>query len=214
MCTRVSEQLSLVQVDFGVAGGAEAAVNATQKFINNARPHDTMSKNNMQNAFNSLRRDTIVEKSITTYPGICRLIHCAYSTPYALLIGDKIIASSSGVQKGDPLGPLLFALVVNEIDHSVGTPLNKWYFNDVTIDGSSKSNIDSYPKIVADLSSIGLEVNTSKTEVISTCHYCSKTRKMVEHSPKDIKIVPVDESKLLGSHLFVGAFRRILNDKI
>ena len=108
---RVSEQLHQVQVGFSVSGGAEAAAHATRKFISNAHPHDIMLKIDMRNAFNSLRRDHILEKNITTCPGICRLIHCAHSTPSALLIGDEIIASSSGVQQGDPLSPLLPSMI-------------------------------------------------------------------------------------------------------
>ena len=207
-CVPVTEQLRQAQVGLGVAGVAEAAVHTIHKFINNAHPHDIMLMIDMQNAFNSLRGDHIHEKSITTSPGICTLIHGAYSTPSALLIGDKIIAFSSDVQQGDPLGPLLLA--VNDIAHSVGTPLNIWYLNVVMIGGPSESVIDSYPKIVADLSSIGLEVDTSKTEVIS---YHTESGKNVFHSLKDVKIVPVDDSELLGSPLFAGTLRRILNEK-
>ena len=64
--TRVSEQLRPVQVGFRIAGRAEAAVHAAIKFIDNARPHDIMMKIDMRNAFNSMRRDHILEKSVTT----------------------------------------------------------------------------------------------------------------------------------------------------
>ena len=109
----------------------------------------------------------------------------------ALLISDKTIASSSSVQQGDPLGHLLFVLAVKDITHSVGSPLNIWHFTNVTIGGPSESVIDNYPKIVVDLSTIGLEVNTSKTEVIS---YSTERWKSAVHSLKDVKIVPVDDS--------------------
>ena len=210
LCARVSVQHSPVRVCFGEAGGAEAAVYATRKFINNARPPDIMLKIGMRNAFNSLRRDHMLKKSVNTFPGICILMHCAYSTASALLIGDEIIASSFGGNQGDPLFPLLFALAVNDITHPVGTPLSIWYLNDVAIVGPSESVNDSYPKIAVDLSSIGLEVNTSQTEFIS---YCTKSRKSVVHSPKDLRIVPVGDSELLGAPLLVGAVSRIINDK-
>ena len=124
---------------FVVAGGAEAAVHVTRKFINNARPHDIMLMIDMQIKF----------------------IHCAYSTLSALLISDKIIAFSLGVQQCDLLGPLLFSLTVNDIANSVGTPLSIWYLDDVTIGSPSESVIDSYPKLVSDVRSIGLKANTS-----------------------------------------------------
>ena len=45
--TTVYEQLRLVQVVFGVAGVAEAAVHVAQEFINNAHPHNIMLKVDM-----------------------------------------------------------------------------------------------------------------------------------------------------------------------
>ena len=72
-------------------------------------------------------------------------MHCAYSTPSALLINDIVTASPSGVQQCDPLGFLLFALTVNDFAHSVWTPLSIWYIDDVAIGGPSESVIDSYP---------------------------------------------------------------------
>ena len=122
--TRVTAQLRPVHVGFGLAGGAEEAVHVTLKFIINARPHDMMLRIDIRNAFNSLRMDHMLEQSIAACPGTCRLIHCAYSTPVALLIGDEIIASSSGEQQGDPLGSLLFVLAVKDIAQSIGTPDN------------------------------------------------------------------------------------------
>ena len=78
-----------------------------------------------------------------------------------LLIGYEIIALSSDVQQGDPLGPLLFVLAVDENAHTVGTPLSIWYLDEITMGGPCESVIDSYPKIEADLSSVVREVNTS-----------------------------------------------------
>ena len=95
-CVPVLEQLRPIQVAFGVA---EAAVHSCRKFIINACTYDIIQKNYMQNTFNSLRRDHIHEKGITTCPVICRLVHYAYSTPSALLISDKIIALSSDLYR-------------------------------------------------------------------------------------------------------------------
>ena len=66
---------------------------------------------------------------------------------------------------------------------------------------SSESVIDSCPKIVAGLTSISLEVSTSKTEVIS---YCTEGGKSVAVSLMDVMIVAVNYSELLGSALFSG----------
>ena len=182
--TRVSEQLRPVQVGFRIAGGAEAAVHATRKFINDARPHDIIVKICIRNAFNSIRMDHILEKSITTCPGICRLIHCAYSTQSASLIGDKIIAYYSDVQQGDPLGLRLFALAVNDIAHSFGTPLSIWHLDDAKIGGPPESVIYSYSKIVAILQFHG---SGSKHLQHRGHFYSTESWKSVVHSIKDAK---------------------------
>ena len=64
-------------------------------------------------------------------------------------------------------------------------------------------------KIVDDLSSIDMEVNISKTEVIS---FCTESRKSFIHSQKNVKIVPVGDSELHGFPLFTGSARRNLNN--
>ena len=68
-------------------------------------------------------------------------------------------------------------------------PLDISYLDDVKIGDPSESVIDSYPKTIADLSSIVQDVNTSMTEVIS---YCTDSRKSIVHSLKNAKMVTVD----------------------
>ena len=55
------------------------------------------------------------------------LAYQAYSTPSPLIIGGRTIASASGVQQGDPLGPAMFALAVDPCARAVTEPLNVWY---------------------------------------------------------------------------------------
>ena len=43
--------------------------------------------------------------------------------------------------------------------------------------------------------------------------YFADSRKSVVHSLRDVKIVPVDDFKLIESQLFAGAVRCILNDE-
>ena len=65
--------------------------------------------------------------------------------------------------------------------------------------------IEISPKIVDDLSSIGLEINTYKTEVISHDAESSMFRSRTEGRKEG--------SDLLGSPLFEGEDCRILGDK-
>ena len=101
----------------------------------------------------------------TISPLIFRLASSAYATSSHLVIGNETILSETGVQQGDPLGPVLFALAVDEIARSVKSQINIWYLDDATIDGPVESVYEDLRWIIPMLSDIGQEVNPSKSEV-------------------------------------------------
>ncbi len=77
-CSHVKES-SLVllaprQLGFGVAGVAEAAVRAAMRYV---KPDEVFVKIDFRNAFNTLRRDSILEAVAKHFP---KLLHFAEST--------------------------------------------------------------------------------------------------------------------------------------
>ena len=81
------------------------------------------------------------------------------------MIGNVTIPYETGVQQGDPLGPVLFALAVDELARSVRSPINIWRLNDATIGGPVESLCEDLRRIIPMLSDIGLEVNPTMSEV-------------------------------------------------
>ena len=81
------------------------------------------------------------------------------------MIGNETILSETGVQHGDPLGPILNALAADKITRSVRSPINIWYLDDATIGSPVESICEDLRLIIPMLSNIGLEVNPSKSEV-------------------------------------------------
>ena len=81
------------------------------------------------------------------------------------MIGNETILSETGVQQGDPLGPVLFALAVDEIARSIRSPFNISYMDDATIGCPVESAYEDLRRKVPMLTEIGLEVNPSKSEV-------------------------------------------------
>ncbi|XP_029657541.1 uncharacterized protein LOC115231724 [Octopus sinensis] len=100
-------------------------------------------------------------------PEIMSLAHLAYGSENSLVFDKHIVRSRTGVQQGDPLGPLLFALSIDEVARNVKTPLNLWYLDDATIGGPVDVVLDELYKIVSALAKMGLIINTKKTEIIN-----------------------------------------------
>ncbi|XP_076909315.1 uncharacterized protein LOC143566517 [Bidens hawaiensis] len=75
----------------------------------------------------------------------------------------------TGVQQGDPLGPLLFALALHPLIHQVRDgcklPFHAWYLDDGTIIGDAIEVAKALDIIRSKGPSLGLELNIKKTEV-------------------------------------------------
>ena len=103
----------------------------------------------------------------------CPTISCwvvfYYSNPARLYYGEHVLRSCQGVQQGDPLGPLLFALVLHplvcKIRASFDLCLHAWYLDDGTIIGDTLVVGKVLDLIMVDGPSFGLHLNVDKTEV-------------------------------------------------
>ena len=72
-----------------------------------------MNKLDFENAFNSVRRDRMLEAIQLLCPPLYAFAHLVYAAPSNLLWGDNTISSAESLQQGDPLGPLLFCLLLH-----------------------------------------------------------------------------------------------------
>ena len=73
-------------------------------------------------------------------PSLSAWIESCYSSQPLLHLGDRMIFSCSGVQQGDPLGPLGFALTLHPLVEEIkafhlSLRLNCWYLDDGTLCG-------------------------------------------------------------------------------
>ena len=95
-------------------------------------------------------------------------IESCYGSQSLLYLGDDKILSSCGVQQGDPLGPLCFALtlhpVVEQIKRDVpGLLINALYLDDGTLCGSPRNICSALTIIESQGPSRGLLLNKSKS---------------------------------------------------
>ncbi|GJT81213.1 zinc finger, CCHC-type containing protein [Tanacetum coccineum] len=102
-------------------------------------------------------------------PAISRWVEFCYSNPARLYYGEHTLWSCQGVQQGDPLGPLLFSLVLHplicKIRDSFSLSLHAWYLDDGTIVGDTVVVGKVLELIMEDGPGCGLHLNVDKTEV-------------------------------------------------
>ena len=102
----VSHELLPIQLGASVKGGAEASVHAVRTFITSnidSNDHNIIVKLDMMNAFNSVRRDYVLQTCLDRTPEIAKLSFHAYIKPSSVIASGHSITSSTGVQQGDPI---------------------------------------------------------------------------------------------------------------
>nr|GEV52001.1 hypothetical protein [Tanacetum cinerariifolium] len=106
-----------LQFGVGVPRGGEAILHAVNRFVED-RGDDvglSMLLVDFQNAFNLVDSTTMLEEVRLRCPAISRWVEFCYSSPARLYYGEHSLWSCQGVQHGDPLGPLLFSLVLHPL---------------------------------------------------------------------------------------------------
>ena len=213
----IGKELFPVQLGVGVSGGCEGAAHAARSFIlDPTRPSHIAVKLDVRNAFNSVRRDHMLEICKRRCPLIYNLVYLSYGTPSTLIAGGSTISSSTGVQQGDPLGPLLFALAVDDVARSVSSPLNIWYLDDATIGGPVETVANDIDNIIPGLASLGLEVNPSKSEIINIGldddEFIAATQTIDSILP-GARVTNLEDLDILGSPIHQSSVRSCLHGK-
>ena len=108
------------------------------------------------------------------------------------------------MQQGDPLSPALFTLAIHEVSCKIKADLNIWYLDDGCIDGDPQTMLTNAIMIRDSLSSIGLEINNSKCEVLLINHTDinkPQTSKLFQDQFSSLAIPDPTHWQLLGSPL-------------
>ena len=167
MSSALTSELKPVQLGVGVRMGCEAAVHAVREFtdIHTGTPDYVVAKLDLSNAFNAVHRSAVLREVFRRFPAAAPLVSQAYSQPTPLYFGTTRIMSSRGVQQGDPLGPILFALALDPAIQDLTSPLNLWFLDDGTIAGPLATVTRDLRRLFPCLQELGLEVNPRKCEV-------------------------------------------------
>ncbi|XP_021989397.1 uncharacterized protein LOC110885960 [Helianthus annuus] len=140
------------QFGVGVPNGAEAVLHSANRFLNSFHSDGSLAMLTVDfsNAFNLVDCSVLLREVHRHCPSIFPWVQFLYAQPARLYVGNDRIGAFTGVQQGDPLGPLLFALALHPLVLQVAKALD--------IIGSEGP-------------ALGLRLNIRKTEVFwPTCN--------------------------------------------
>eukprot|EP00660_Eupelagonema_oceanica_P019806 gene19806-biopygen19481 len=78
-------------------------------------PGKVLLKLDFRNAFNTIDRSIVLKAVRERLPTISPWVEFCYADPSRLFFDGAVLFSEEGVQQGDPLGPLLFALALQPL---------------------------------------------------------------------------------------------------
>ena len=206
------------QLGVGTPKGAEAAIHALRSYLENPENKDkVLLKIDFKNAFNMIRRDKILHLVKNKLPQIYNYVNQCYAESTSLRFGGEIIQSNEGVQQGDPLGPFLFSLGIQDLIKDCKSEFNCWYLDDGTLAGDAKSVLQDATKITLAANSHGLKVNPQKSELFlirPESNLCKNAPNFFNTIMQGIKVVERTDLKLLGAPIFPEAIETVLDPKI
>lgn len=122
LMTRVASKgqklLEPTQLGVKTSGGYEAVVHATRRFLHShgAQSSHALLQVDLTSAFNYVSRSSFLKATRENLPELYSWVAFCYASELAhLWTGDESFRSIAGVQQGDPLGPLLFALALKPV---------------------------------------------------------------------------------------------------
>ena len=102
---KLAPLLSPLQLGIGVPNGCEAAVHSARRFVESLHGDRAFIKLDFANAFNSLRRDSMLQSVSSELPELFDFCKASYGITSILKFGTGCVQSQEGAQQGDPLGP-------------------------------------------------------------------------------------------------------------
>ena len=163
--------LEPLQVGVGTRCGAEALVHSINRNLRlyGERDDHVCLLIDFKNAFNSVNRDSIMSEIRLICPEIATWVEYSYQSAPRLYTNTEVLFSCKGVQQGDPLGPLLFALalhpIVTKIASECTLDINGWYLDDGSLIGKTSEVLKALKILQSESASVGLDLNLSKCEL-------------------------------------------------
>jgi len=143
------------------------------------------------------------------------LAQCYYSATN-LSFGEFIIHSQSGVQQGDPFGPVLFCLVLQPLLSLFESEFNMWYLDDGTLADDFLKVLQDLKLIIAKSKDLGLQLNFKKCELIifsEDVEVRQNIYSQFESVASGIKLMDFEVTSLLGCPLSTEGLEQAISAK-
>ncbi|XP_029654938.1 uncharacterized protein LOC115228505 [Octopus sinensis] len=214
----LSSEFLPFQYGVGVKGACEILAHGTRQLLH-SKPNDCefIVKLDVSNAFNCVRRDHMFEVVSKRCPELWPIVNLAYSSPSCLLFHGETIMSECGIQQGDPLGPLLFALSVDHIARNLASNVNFWYLDDITIGGPLDVVMEDINKITSGFAEIGLSLNGRKCELVNislSSGALSQASSSLRGLIAGLRLTPTNDLVILGSPISEHGILKSLLSKL
>ena len=186
------------QLGVAVPGGVEVAIHTVRAWIDrHSGSRKVLIKLDFANAFNSVRRQDVVNATRVHFPGLARFVAWAYGRPTNLRFGETVIPSASGVQQGDPLGPLLFAAAIQPLTVELrgGLDLGLFFLDDGVLAGDIPAVGAALAHTQRRAAELGLQLNLRKCEAVAVGNVSAAD--VVGHLPDALLRTPDGSSKVL-----------------
>ena len=168
------------QLGVGVRGGGEVVVHGLQVAME-ANPTWALCTVDWKNAFNACSRARMLREVSVHFPALYPFVDACYSVDPVMVYGVQedrgmelhTILSSDGTQQGDPLGPLLFALLLHPVlratmDAHPELTMLPSFLDDTGIPGPPALVAEAFKTLVRlGYEMAGMTVNQSKCSVFS-----------------------------------------------
>ena len=104
----------------------------------------------------------MLEAVYRSLPAFYSFVYASYAHESCLFFGNATLASSEGLQQGDPLGPLLFSLTTLPLLSSCTTPFKFGYLDDFTLGGEIEVLDAQVEQLRTEASHLGLVTESVK----------------------------------------------------
>ena len=211
------EVLGPSQVGVAVHNGCEATVHflASKLAPGNLPKSHALLKTDLSNAFNRVSRPALFQAVDELIPALGAWVRWAYGQQAPLFMKKEYdIKSCEGVRQGDPLGPLLFSLVLKRLTDALSAQFpnlyaNVWYLDD----GNIVAPIKMMPEILSTLEEIGqplgLHLNRKKSELWSPHFYDEEVTASIPSSVSDsVTVIREEGIEILGAPIGSAAYIR------